>query len=108
LDHGTDIVEDNTRNWNRRQYRQHHGKYATKRRADKYGRSDLERGQRGREIGECDSNRVVVGMAIVLGLAMTAIIERQNKSRIVRIGCQRRRQDMKVGCGAGETWKAHN
>jgi len=27
------------------------------------GRSDLERGQHGREIGECDSNRVVVGMA---------------------------------------------
>jgi hypothetical protein len=47
-------------------------------------------------------------MAIVLGLAMTAIIERQHKSRIVRIGCQHRRQDMKVGCGAGETWKAHN
>src|SRR6516164_10175976 len=72
LHHGTDIVEDNTRNCNRRQYRQHHGKYATERRADKYGRSDLERGQHGRKVGECDSNSVVVGMAIVFGLAMTA------------------------------------
>src|SRR6516164_5271461 len=51
----------------------------------------------------CDSNRVVFGIAIVLGLSVTAIIERQHKSRLRRIGCQRRRQGMKVGCGAGET-----
>jgi multisubunit Na+/H+ antiporter MnhB subunit len=42
-------------------------------------------------------------IAIVLGLSVTAIIERQHKSRLCRIGCQRRRQGMKVGCGAGET-----
>src|SRR5712671_30779 len=45
LDDGTDVVEDNTRDRGRRQYGQHHRKYATKRRADKYGRSDLEGGQ---------------------------------------------------------------
>ena len=100
---GADVVEDDTGDCNRRQYRQHHGKYATKRRADKYGRSDLERSQDCREVGECDSNSVVVGIAIVLGLSVTAIIERQHKSRLCRISCQRRRQRMKVGCGAGET-----
>ncbi len=103
LHHGTDVVEDNTGDCNRRQYRQHHGKYATKRRADKYGRSDLERGQDCREVGECDSNSVVVGIAIVCGLAVTAIIERQHKPRLGRVGRQRRCQGMKVGCSPGES-----
>jgi hypothetical protein len=103
LHHGTDVIEDNTGDCNRRQHRQHHGKYATKRRPDKYGRSDLERGHDCREVGERDSNRVVAGIAIVLGLAVTAIVKRQHKSRLGRIGCQRRCQGMKIGRGAGET-----
>jgi hypothetical protein len=38
-----------------------------------------------------------------VGLTVTAIIERQHQSRAGGIGCQCRRQWMKVGRGAGET-----
>jgi hypothetical protein len=108
LHHRTDVVEDNTCGSGRRQHSPHHRKYATKRRADKYGRSDLESDQDRREVGECKPNSVLVGISIVLGLAVTAVIERQHKSRIGRIGCQCHRQDMKIGCRAGETREAYN
>jgi hypothetical protein len=57
-------------------YRQHHGGEAAVGSADEYGRRNLERNQYGREVGECDGKRVVVGIAIVFGLAVAAIIER--------------------------------
>src|SRR5262245_41362387 len=78
LQHGPDVVEDYTGDCDRRQCCRHHGKYATKRRAYKYGRSDLERGQHCREVGEGSSNRVGLVIAIVLRLAVTAVIERQH------------------------------
>ena len=84
-------------------YRQHHGEEAAIGGAEEYGWRDLERDQDGREVRECDGKRVVVGVAIVLGSAVTAIIERQHKPRLGRVGRQRRCQGMKVGCSLGET-----
>jgi len=63
---------------------------------------DLERGQDCREVGKCDGKRVVVGIVIVFGVAVAAIIKRQHKPRL-GIGRQRRCQGMKVGCSPGET-----
>jgi hypothetical protein len=57
----------------------------------------------GRDVGECDGKRVVVGIAIVFGPAVAAIIERQHKSRLGRIVRHCHRQGMKVGCGSSET-----
>jgi hypothetical protein len=82
-------------------YRQHHGEQAAVGGANEYGRRDLERNQDGREVGERDGKRVVVGAAIVFGLAVAAIIERQHK--LGRVGRQRRRQGMKIGGSPGET-----
>src|SRR5262245_60316552 len=62
LDDGADVVEDGTADSRRPPYRQHHGEKATVGGAEKYGRRDLERDQDGREVGECDGKRVVVGV----------------------------------------------
>ena len=50
----------------------------------------IERGQDGQEVGACDGKRVVVGIAIVCGLAVAAIIECQHKPRLGRVGRQGR------------------
>src|SRR5262249_40807119 len=99
LDDRTDVVEDGTADSRRPPYGQHHGEKAPVGGAEKYGRRDLERDQDGREVGERDGKRVVVGVAVVFGLAVTAIINRQYKPRLGRVGRQRRCQGMKVGYG---------
>jgi hypothetical protein len=47
--------------------------------------------------------RVVVGITVIFGLAVAAIIEYQHKRRLGRVGRQSRCQGMKVGCSPGET-----
>src|SRR6266568_4627541 len=93
LDDRTNVVEDDTGDRRRPPYRQHHGEETAVGGAEEYGRRDLERDQDGREVGECDGKRVVVGIAIVFGPAVAAIIERQDKPRLGGVGrqplCQR-------------------
>jgi hypothetical protein len=84
-------------------YGQHHGEEAAVGGAEEYGRRDLERDQDGREVGEGDGKDVVVGIAIVFGPTVAAIIERQDKPRLLRVGRQRLCQMMKVPCSPGET-----
>jgi hypothetical protein len=69
--------------------------------AEEYGWRDFERDQDGREVRECDGKRVVVGVAIVLGSAVTAIIERQHKPRLGRVGHENAREaPLRMGpCG---------
>jgi hypothetical protein len=76
--------------------------------ADEDGRRDPESGQDRRDVGEIDGKHVVVGIAIVLGPAMAAIIERHDEPRRGRVGGKRRRQAMKVGGSPGETGEAHD
>jgi hypothetical protein len=85
LDDGTNVIEDDTGDGRRSPYPQHHGEEAAVGGAEEYGRRDLERDQDGREVGECDGKRVVVGVAIVFGSAVAAIIERQHTPRLRRV-----------------------
>src|SRR5262245_54236109 len=108
LDDRTDVVEDDAGDRARPPYRQHHGEEAAVGGAEDYGRRDLERDHDGREVGECDRERVVVGVTVVFGLAVAAIIERQYEPRLGRVGRERRRQGIKVGCSVGETGQAND
>ena len=84
-------------------YRQHQREYAAMRSADEYGWRDRERGQDRREIGEVDAKCIIIGIAVVFGLAVAAIVGRHDPARLGRVGRQRHCQGMKVGCSPGET-----
>ena len=71
--------------------------------ADEYSWRDLEGGQNCQEVVGFNWKRVVVSIAVVFGLAMAAIIERQHKPRLGRVGRKRRCQGMKLGCSPSET-----
>ena len=103
LDDGTDVVEDDPGNSGRPRYRQHHREYAAMGSADEYGWRDRERGQDRREIGEVDAKCIIIGIAVVFGLAVAAIVGRHDPARLGRVGRQRHCQGMKVGCSPGET-----
>src|SRR5262249_57482669 len=105
---GGDMGEEGGADGRRPPYGQHHGEKATVGGAEKYGRRDLERDQDGRKVGERDGKRVVVGVAVVFGLAVTAIINRQHKPRLRRVAGHLRCQGAKVARGPGATRETHN